>query len=658
MRRRRFSIDSSRPMSFPKSKGVSTFRLLSPALGALLMWSAAFAQHAADNVVTAAEDAFGTSLGYSAIGLYTPYDARGFSPAQAGNLRIEGLYFDDQNYGFDSCLVRSSSMRIGIAAQSYSFPSPSGIADLNLNIPGEAWQASAIAYRGPFDGAGGYLEVQAPVLSKLAIDVCAAYTNDATPDVLRSSHQLSVGSVWRWQPTEGTEVIPFVNYVPGGGVRITPAVYTDAVEPPPLFSEFRLATQNFTTWDWYHDTAGILLRQAVSPWALAAGLFWSHDRAPTYFTEEYLSILPNRTVDHVLDISPTLTAGSTSGEVRLSRFFARGKHRAKVELSVRGRNSQRSYGGDALIDYGIVSLDSGPPPPLTSFVTGAESLDRTRQLDLGAVFEDRVADLGSFGLGILKDQYRRTIDTPGSPSQTSSVEPWLLNTRATFQAHRTATLYASYIQGLEDSALAPSTAVNRGEPPPATRTHQTDAGVRYQPWPTLTLIAGLFDIHKTYFNSDAANVYTALGTIDHRGFETSLTYHDHGLTLVAGAVGLRPRVSRAIPEPGATGSIPLGPVPLEFKFNADYQVHGPWSINGQWNYFSPRVVTADDRYYLPALSTFGAGLRYSSDLLGHPWSLRLDGWNLTNAQGLHVSSVWYLSPELQRRVQLTFSIDT
>ena len=635
-----------------------SWRRACPILLCSLLGRGALAQHAADNVVTAAEDAFGTSLGYSAIGLYTPYDARGFSPAQAGNLRIEGLYFDNQNFGFDSCLVRSSSMRIGIAAQSYSFPSPSGIADLNLNIPGQAWQASAIAYRGPFDGNGAYLEVQAPLSSNFAMDVCAAYTNDNQPDVLRSSHQLSLGSVWRWRPTQRTEVIPFVSYVPGGGVRITPAVYTDAVVPPPLFSEFNLATQNFTTWDWYHDTAGLLVRHAASAWALAAGLFWSHDRAPTYFTEEYLSVLPNRTADHVLDISPTLTAGSTSGELRLSRFVDMGRQRAKLELSVRGRGSQRSYGGDALIDYGVVSLDSGPPAALTSFTTGAESLDRTRQIDVGMVFEDRIPDVGSFAVGVLKDQYRRTIETPDAPSETSSVSPWLVNVRGTLQMHATTTLYASYIQGLEDSALAPSSANNRGEPPPATRTHQTDAGVRYQPWPALTLIAGVFDIHKTYFNSDAANVYTALGGIDHRGFETSMTYHDYGLTIVAGAVGLHPRVSRTIPEPGATGDVPLGPVPLEFKLNADYQIHGPWSINGQWNYYSPRVVTADDRDYLPYLSTFGAGIRYSSDLWRHPWSLRVDGWNLTNAQGLHVSSVWYLSPELQRRVQVTFSVDT
>jgi iron complex outermembrane recepter protein len=56
----------------------------------------AFGQRAGENAVTAAQDAFGTSIGFQNVGLYSATDARGFSPQQAGNLRIAGLYFDQQ----------------------------------------------------------------------------------------------------------------------------------------------------------------------------------------------------------------------------------------------------------------------------------------------------------------------------------------------------------------------------------------------------------------------------------------------------------------------------------------------------------------------------------------------------------------------------------
>ena len=61
-----------------------------------LLPQAALAQRVEDNAVTAADDAFGTSVGTQAIGLYDADEVRGFSPKDAGNLRIEGLYFNQQ----------------------------------------------------------------------------------------------------------------------------------------------------------------------------------------------------------------------------------------------------------------------------------------------------------------------------------------------------------------------------------------------------------------------------------------------------------------------------------------------------------------------------------------------------------------------------------
>ena len=54
----------------------------------------ASAQRTSDNVVTQSADAFGKSIGMEKIGLYNSMDVRGFNPVDAGNVRIEGLYFD------------------------------------------------------------------------------------------------------------------------------------------------------------------------------------------------------------------------------------------------------------------------------------------------------------------------------------------------------------------------------------------------------------------------------------------------------------------------------------------------------------------------------------------------------------------------------------
>ena len=60
----------------------------------MLMSQAALAQRSSEDAVAEALDAFGTGVGRETIGLYSAGNARGFSPIQAGNLRIEGLYFN------------------------------------------------------------------------------------------------------------------------------------------------------------------------------------------------------------------------------------------------------------------------------------------------------------------------------------------------------------------------------------------------------------------------------------------------------------------------------------------------------------------------------------------------------------------------------------
>jgi hypothetical protein len=66
--------------------------------------TAATGQRAAENALRQANDAFGTSIGREAIGLYDSDSVRGFSSTAAGNVRIDGLYFD-QVWGLNSRLT-------------------------------------------------------------------------------------------------------------------------------------------------------------------------------------------------------------------------------------------------------------------------------------------------------------------------------------------------------------------------------------------------------------------------------------------------------------------------------------------------------------------------------------------------------------------------
>src|SRR5258708_8824580 len=84
----------------------------------------AAAQRTDENAVTAANDAFGVTVGLQTIGLYGPMNVRGFNPAQAENLRIEGLYYDQQITYSNPFLFNLTAISDCLTTQSHTSPTP------------------------------------------------------------------------------------------------------------------------------------------------------------------------------------------------------------------------------------------------------------------------------------------------------------------------------------------------------------------------------------------------------------------------------------------------------------------------------------------------------------------------------------------------------
>ena len=99
-------------------------------------------------------------------------------------------------------------------------------------------------------------------------------------------------------------------------------------------------------------------------------------------------------------------------------------------------------------------------------------------------------------------------------------------------------------------------------------------------------------------------------------------------------------------------------MPLTLTANLDYAPPqwGPWAASLQLNRLSSRVATTDNAIYLPALDPRG-GRSLSLDAARRPWTLRLDAFNLTDARGLHLSSLESVLPEQGRRFMLTLATD-
>src|SRR3954453_11112078 len=124
-----------------------------------------------DNAVTQAEDAFGFSVGRETLGIYNAGNARGFSPPSAGNLPIDGLYYDQAGFAASlvSPLVNSTSIKVGLSAQGYPFAAPSGIVDIGLRKPGDKAAASIVINGDSFGSAGVEVDGSLPISSTLGL---------------------------------------------------------------------------------------------------------------------------------------------------------------------------------------------------------------------------------------------------------------------------------------------------------------------------------------------------------------------------------------------------------------------------------------------------------------------------------------------------------
>jgi len=628
----------------------------------LLLASPADAQRAKDNAVTAASDAFGTVVGNQTVGLYSPTSARGFSPTQAENVRIEGLYFDQQPTSSDPYLFSGSDMRVGIAAQSYAFPSPSGIADLKLRTPAGSAGASIVLDRGPLDQYSAEVDAQYPVTEdSLSIGINAAAAQNFDYDYALTSARRAISLVARFQPNPGAEVIPFFGYIHNFEHEETPFVFSDRAHPLPLFEEQRLPTQRWTTWAWNTSTAGLIAKVAIAgPWTLRAGLFRSAQEEAQNYNDLLLRVRPNGVADHVVDVSPAHTSSSYSGDLRVTRSVSDDTHQRELTLAVRGRHVNRQYGGDSITDLGPTSIYENLSVPQPALVFSDQKRDEVRQTGVGINYSERWKDRASLGLGMLVTDYSRKLRTATLPATTERTTKLLPTVSFTANAFRTVSVYGSYTRGLEDSMTAPAEAVNRGEPPSATPTWQIDGGTRVILRPNLQLLVGVFKVHKNYFGLDTANRYTQVGDISSRGVESSATLTGpDGLTVVAGGVWLRPEVKRQILERGGSGNVPVGPVPRTININVDYAPSNwrGWGAKMQWTALSSRVETGDDLYRLPPLATLNVELRYVFKLFNRPASARLDAANVTNAAGLTISSAYTVIPQLRRNYTFTFAAD-
>ena len=629
------------------------------ALGAFAA-APASAQRTDDDAVGSAENAFGLSIGGEQIGIYGPEFVRGFSPVAAGNVRIEGLYFDQQSHVTDR-LIEGRTVHVGISAQGYPFPAPTGIADYSLRRPGARPLASVALGLGPYDGFNLEVDAQLPLAGSSLGLIGGVGLHRGRTDIGGRASTESYGVALRFQPSDSFSVQPFYGRVEVGDEEVGPILFVAGEHLPPPIERPKFLGQSWADFSGTLQTAGIVSKAKLAGFDLGLGLFRSSIDIHTGFNDLMFGVDEAGNVGQRIIVADRGNRfASTSGELRASRAFAEGPRRHILHLSARGRRLDRRYGGSAIADLGASVAGEADPRPEPDFAFGDKSSDAVRQRTFGAGYELRWRDVGEISLGVQKTSYRKQVETPAGPLPETRDSPWLFSgTAAAYLSDRLA-LFGGYTRGLEESPVAPPDAVNRNEAPPALETRQVDAGVRYALRPGLSLILGLFDIEKPYFNLDSGSRFRRLGSLANRGAEVSLAGEvAKGLSVVAGATLLDTRISGELVETGVIGERPIGYFALRTLANVNWQFpwHEPLTLTARFESTSRRTANTADTLHVPARSVTGLGARYRTSLAGKPILVRAAVDNIFDKFGWGVGGSGFYIPNAPRRFSLTIATD-
>lgn len=619
----------------------------------------AAAQRTAENTVREAEDGFGKSVGSESIGIYASGEVRGFSATEAGNNRIEGVYWDRAAI-LSSVITRSSTTRVGLSAFGYPLPAPTGIIDYDLRRTGTDTVVSVQVNSGDYLGTDLIVDAAIPIGERVGVNLDFGLYDDEYVSGA-GGWFVSYGGVARVRPVDGVELTGFYGGYTFGDEEQAPTIFTADGRVPGRVARRRFFGQDWADWAGQAFNYGALAKATLGGWQVAAGAFRSRFARDEYHTAFYRGVDADGVGRSLILGGEDQTTGSRSGELRVSRVIADGPRRHRLLASLRARDVAARYGGLATVDLGEATIGVPDPKPRPGFAFGDRTRDDVRQLSYAIGYELRWARLLELNLGLTRTDYRKSVALPDMTAVVERDRPWLWNAAFALLPTDRLTLYAATTRGLEENGIAPGNASNPGAALPALRTRQVETGVRYAFAGGWRANAAVFDIAKPYFDLDRRDgAYRQLGTVTHRGAEASLSGSPAaGLSVVAGAVWLRPRVSGQAVDDGRIGVRPIGRTPLFVDASADYQIPGlsGISIDGHATFEARRTANAANSASLPARAILDLGARYRTRVGRVPTLLRAQVRNVGDVFGWRVSGGGGYTLLPGRRVTLSVTAD-
>jgi iron complex outermembrane recepter protein len=614
-----------------------------------------YAQRTTTNVVTQASDAFGTSIGDERIGIYTSTNVRGFSPVSAGNIRLEGLSFD-RPAGFTSRLTEGSTIRVGISAQGYPFPAPTGIVDFRLRKPGSQTIAAVGVSYGPLGGKSAEADIQLPLDGdRFGVTFGAGrYLDGSAYGSISITNAVALSA--RYAPHASLEIQPFWSRIAYRDDEAQPLIFTIGGVPPPEIKAGNFFGQDWTDSSGTLDNYGVIFKSQVKEFDIRAGVMRSIWRVNTTAADLLLNVDTNGNVgNRNIILQGDDKYGATSGELRISRTFAEGVRRHSLIAMVKARKLLRDYGGAQTIniDTAIIGEPDQRPAPIRN-ISPNNAADKITQTTVGLGYQGQWQNWGEIGLGVQHANYEKISQAP-LPSTRAT--PTLINGNAAVYLSDQLAAYIGYTRGLEESPAAPLEAINRNQSPPAIRTIQKDVGVRWKSNSGITTVLGVFEIEKPYFNLDSARQFGRLGSVQHRGIEFSAAGKlTTNLAFVLGNLFIDRRVFNS---DARADTMPIGSFRHQSFLNLNYVVPDlrELSLTSALESTGRRVTNTVNTQFVPGRITANMGARYRFMLGDKQALVRLRVDNIFNKFSWDVTSSGAFVVNSPRRYSIDFGLD-
>lgn len=621
----------------------------------LLSLFSAGATAAQESAVSSAADAFGERVGTEQSGLYNEGEVRGFDINDSGAYRIDDAYFSRASPLNDPVLA-GVGVRVGVNAARLAYPSPSGVVTYRLRSPGPENEVRLGA---------GFRDFGTRVVQ-----------GDGSWKGGHDRFGLAGGFVWRplvrWAPGSEGRAVDFglvgnVNIAEGQRLRAFGSYYrrrydgdyafrpTDGAAPPdprklhqysPEWAQVEAANTNL----------GVLYDGRFGGWSVDLSAFRSQ-----YETEgnDFTIIETRRNGDAFATTfrSPGRRNVSDSAEARVGRRFETGGLSHLVTASARGRKSRVELASSLAIPLGAFNIRGDEPNGIEQTWSGSRGLDEVEQvtgsLGYGLAWGERL----QVRLGVHRTRYDKEVLSKTGVRTEGVSEETLYNASAIVSLSRSTAVFGSWVTGLEESGVAPTSATNRDEVLPPVKAEQFELGVRHNLTPRLTFIGALFDVSKPTpgFRQDGS--YALVGQVRHRGVEGSLSGQvDDKTTVVLGAVAFRPKVSGPLVDAGFVGDRAVGISSFVANASLERQIGGGWSLDTQFTYSGERWADTANSFKTPAVTMLSVGARHRFEIDGKPAMLRLLASNVTGAEGYWASPSGLFWPIAPRTVRASLTV--